>query len=916
MFLTAVLIIFLTVFFLLYSVFSPNIGVNPTFLDNNWKYLRPDLPAGNYKDYIPASDDITGHKWMDYESNIDGLENSSDIPYTWFSIEIPVKQWDIPFIYIDRMYAYSVEVYLEDKLLGKEERITRRLSINNSTIDNLLMPLGSITPDKNTLYLKIISDYDRTGPCGIAAVGSHSDIIRISIKRDLSRLVLGFFFFILGIFMLPTGIFLEGNDRKSLVGLCLFVTTLGLFLITDNTNLDLMLIGDTSIWNIMSLISYTCLPVCLIYFFKHIFGTDYKQLFTGLWKYHTGYGIVYTIMMILSLIISPPYWYSAILIGVFQFTLVVDMVILVMVGMANVLKDKKDARIFIAGFIIYSLLIIYELIVYILTSNEPFMIEWGLIIFVCTQVIILGRRLSNMHNRLTLYSKELEIKNKSLVKMWRELKQSRDKINNWNKELENEISVRTFDLRNLLDNAGQGFLTFEEDLKVNREYSLECIKIFGKKIEGICFTELLYPQCEKKNYVEYMLKKILSEKNTGKRNMYLPLLPDEVKIKDKNIKIEYKLINDTCMVILTDITEKKFLRNQMENERRTMEMLINAVLKKERLTNIIKDFNNFCKKEVYMIIKSDLSIEDIIFEIYRKAHTFKGLFSEFKMTHITEKLHEFETSLSELKQNIQNCTRKSLENRIMNLSMEQWLKKDCEILTHYFDNSYLSLEKTCATEENKIIKLISKLKNKLSKTQYGILKPDIDELIRKPLKNLLVNYPDYCMDLSGNLNKLITPFEIECPEIKVDIEKYSGFAKSLIHVFKNSVEHGIEPVNERIKKGKNIFGTIKCEIDIKNNNIVIKISDDGKGINPEKIVETVVDLGIYKNDEIKNFTREELLNIIFKDRFTTKRNATLLSGRGVGLSAVSKEVKKLEGTIKVKTTIDRGTSFKFCLPLY
>ena len=142
-------------------------------------------------------------------------------------------------------------------------------------------------------------------------------------------------------------------------------------------------------------------------------------------------------------------------------------------------------------------------------------------------------------------------------------------------------------------------------------------------------------------------------------------------------------------------------------------------------------------------------------------------------------------------------------------------------------------------------------------------------------------------------------------------ENIKPFIKSLVHVFRNSVDHGIENPDDRLLKEKDEAGTIVCKFKEKNNKLHIIISDDGMGLDSVKIKEVAINKGI----DTTSLTENELYKIIFNDNFSTKTTVSEISGRGVGMSAVKNELDKLNGVIEITSQKDIGTTFEFIIPL-
>jgi two-component system chemotaxis sensor kinase CheA len=140
------------------------------------------------------------------------------------------------------------------------------------------------------------------------------------------------------------------------------------------------------------------------------------------------------------------------------------------------------------------------------------------------------------------------------------------------------------------------------------------------------------------------------------------------------------------------------------------------------------------------------------------------------------------------------------------------------------------------------------------------------------------------------------------------------FIKTLVHIFRNSVDHGIESVDERLQNGKDEKATISCITSQDSNYLTLEIIDDGKGIDAQKIKDKALQKAVYPQEKLDIMRDEEMLLIIFDDAFSTKDEATELSGRGIGLGAVKAECEKLGGVVQVQTKLSKGTTFRFVIP--
>ena len=183
-----------------------------------------------------------------------------------------------------------------------------------------------------------------------------------------------------------------------------------------------------------------------------------------------------------------------------------------------------------------------------------------------------------------------------------------------------------------------------------------------------------------------------------------------------------------------------------------------------------------------------------------------------------------------------------------------------------------------------------------------------------PIKNLFSKLPRLVNEISRELNKDVTIiFSGEDTEIDKNI--IDELKEPLLHIIRNSIDHGIETVEERIKKGKSKKGIIKISAHQSGNKIIIDIEDDGRGINIEKIRKKIIEKGILSENEVLRLSKEEVVKYIFTPGFSTKDEISEISGRGVGMDVVKKSIDKLKGSIRIYSKKNKGTKFSIILPL-
>ncbi len=192
-----------------------------------------------------------------------------------------------------------------------------------------------------------------------------------------------------------------------------------------------------------------------------------------------------------------------------------------------------------------------------------------------------------------------------------------------------------------------------------------------------------------------------------------------------------------------------------------------------------------------------------------------------------------------------------------------------------------------------------------------------DEVMKQrmiPIGYIFNRFPRMVRDLAKKENKKVN-LVIKGQDIEFDRTILDEVGDPLVHLLRNSVDHGIETVEERQQKGKEPEGTITLVAKKEKTNAIIEIIDDGEGIAPEKVKESSIKKGIIKREEAEQLTDKELKRLIFRPGISTNENVTEVSGRGVGMDVVENKIKNLGGNVKLDSEPGKGTSIKLMLPL-
>lgn len=192
---------------------------------------------------------------------------------------------------------------------------------------------------------------------------------------------------------------------------------------------------------------------------------------------------------------------------------------------------------------------------------------------------------------------------------------------------------------------------------------------------------------------------------------------------------------------------------------------------------------------------------------------------------------------------------------------------------------------------------------------------DVKKTLMMPFSSVSNIFPRMVRDIATQQSKEID-FKITGSEIEIDKRILEEIKEPLIHILRNSVDHGIELPEERVKNNKSRKGNITLAVSqTESSRVEILIYDDGKGIDKDKIIEKSLALNLIKNDEISNITENEIISMIFNSGFSTSSMITDISGMGLGLAIVKEKVEKLGGIVNVTSDSKKNTVFKITLPL-
>ena len=254
---------------------------------------------------------------------------------------------------------------------------------------------------------------------------------------------------------------------------------------------------------------------------------------------------------------------------------------------------------------------------------------------------------------------------------------------------------------------------------------------------------------------------------------------------------------------------------------------------------------------------------------------------------------------------------------------EQTLRIDTNRLDHVMD-----LVGELVLSRNRLSKILSdiealyegdeKIKTLIeTASNISLITTDIQLSVMKmrmvPIRKVFNKFPRMVRDIARKANKKIN-LEMYGEATEIDKSVIEELNDPLVHLIRNSIDHGIESPQERLKKGKPEAGTIKLNAYQEGNSIVIQIEDDGKGIDPSVVERKARERGLIRNQDIK-LSPKEIINYIFEPGFSTADKVTDISGRGVGMDVVKTNIGRINGIIDVNSEVGQGTQIALKIPL-
>lgn len=575
----------------------------------------------------------------------------------------------------------------------------------------------------------------------------------------------------------------------------------------------------------------------------------------------------------------------------------------------------------------------YENSVYILISlsmlNDILVLSTS---FVKVELLFIGISFSilmgfslKIFNMASYYSL-LEVSKNDYKKKYLEILKEKDGNVLSVEKFKSDLSIKYNTKKNYFENlelvlevADLSVLIINSDFKIEMAHGLilelsELSDIVGLEVSKVIFET----SSEDGLYFKSVVEKIFEATDEIRENLYISLLDKKLCMSNFVFELNYNVVhkrNNEKVLILKAIKTSDFSRENtiLTQEKEISDMIISIVRNSELFFCDLSSYLEFCKN-MPEFVDIDISPKENIFRVLRRVHTYKGVFDQYNMNTFTQGLNNIENELLNMLHNLKALSNAQFTRILIGYELERMLAIDISIINQRLGDSFLNNRNRAFVDLTAFNRVFKKLKKRLDESGDKELVRELEILKEVDIFDVLLAYEKYIERIATEQGKMIN-YIVSGDHITVSRSGHVNLFEGLIHIFKNSIAHGVEYPDERRSLGKSETATIKCEVRLLNNQIQLSISDDGRGIDAKEIRNRLFILGKYSIEQLEKLPDSEVFNMIVEDGITSQVIPNSLAGRGVGMGSLKEIIGEINGTIDVKSVINEGVTYDLVIPL-
>ncbi len=492
-------------------------------------------------------------------------------------------------------------------------------------------------------------------------------------------------------------------------------------------------------------------------------------------------------------------------------------------------------------------------------------------------------------------------------------------------ERTSQLRQKTNDIQAMLENMPQGVLTVLPGGVIHPEYSAYMETIFGtKEIAGKTLMDLVFTNTslgsDALSTVEVAVGSVIGEDSMNYEfNSHLLVTEFDKTMPDgevKSLELSWSPItddNDTVeklMLCVRDVTELKRLASEAGAQKRELEIIGEILgVSQEKFGEFIDSAKKFVAENKEILQKTPQKDMDAVGLLFRNMHTIKGNARTYGLLNMTNTVHETEQVYDELRKDPEKVWEQ--ESMLAQLAevdalLDEYHKINDVKLGRKGPGRRGSVEKFLMVEKDQVARALELIKAAKAADAQAMANAlhEVDQTLSligtEKIDHVLAGILESMPSLAKELGKEPPKISIEDHGIVVRTQIVGLLKNVFTHVFRNSMDHGLETADVREAAGKSAAGHIRLNLSIKDGRLQFKLGDDGRGLAVAKIRQKAIDNGLIPADG--NTPPEEIAQLIFASGFSTAEKVTEVSGRGVGMDAVKGFLQREGGDVAIHFT--------------
>jgi predicted ATPase/GAF domain-containing protein/HPt (histidine-containing phosphotransfer) domain-containing protein/two-component sensor histidine kinase len=466
-------------------------------------------------------------------------------------------------------------------------------------------------------------------------------------------------------------------------------------------------------------------------------------------------------------------------------------------------------------------------------------------------------------------------------------------------ELEARVEERTRaladvsrNMQQILDNVTFGFLVIDASLSVLPGYSQSCCALLETEtIAGRPIGDLLQATGASRGHLDCSLMQVFDD--ILLEELLLSQVPNRLRVGERILSLEARAIRDDAGAVtrlLLTISDASALEEARRSAADNM-MVVQILQRREAFQFFIADTRARLEDAARAVEMGDQQ------RVRRELHTIKGNAAQYGMTEVSSFIHQVEdvaTLGPEHVASVEAQVRRVLHRHHDVLGID--LDAEGPVNVVVTPDDFARLQRSVAAfpppHARAVRTWINQVRLLSARQALGPIEAFVAQLASRFGKDVEVN--------------------IDAGEVRVDADTVKHVLQSLPHLIRNAVDHGLELPSERLDKPP--FATLSINIVDRSRAWVLTVSDDGRGIDEERLVERAIERGVCTREEALGMGRDEKLRLVFEDGLSTAAEVSDISGRGVGLAAVRDAVRRVGGRIEIESVPGVGTTFQITIP--